>query len=65
MILTLDPFLLSRSKLPNWTYLIDISTGMLITLPSVHVNLISSGRVGLVLGGEVLAGGDSIHNITI
>ena len=48
MILTLAPFLSSRRKVPNWTYLVAISTGMLITLPSAHVNLSSSGSVGLV-----------------
>jgi len=30
--------------------LVAISTGMLTTLPSVHVNFSSSGRVGLVPG---------------
>ena len=48
MILTLDPFLSSRRKVPNLTYLVAISSGMLITLPSAHVNLSSSGRVGFV-----------------
>ena len=48
IILTLDPFLSSKRKVPNWTYLAAISTGMLTTLPSVHVNFSSSGRVGLV-----------------
>ena len=47
--------------MPNWTYSVPISTGMLIILPSVDVNFSNSGRVGLVLGGVVLAGGDSIH----
>ena len=37
IILTLDPFLSSRRKVPNCTYLVAISTGILITLPSVHV----------------------------
>ena len=50
MILTLDPFLSSRRKVPNWTYLVAISTGMLITLPLTHVNLSSCGSVGLVAG---------------
>ena len=56
MILTLDPFLSSRRKVPNWTYLVVISTGMLITLWSAHVNLSSSGRVGLVPGLHVVTG---------
>ena len=51
MILTLDPFRSSRRKVPNWTYLVATSTGMLTTLPSAHVNLSSSGRVGSVPGG--------------
>ena len=59
MILTLDPVLSSRRKVPNWTYLVAISTGMLITLPSVHVNFSSSGKVGVVPGGVVLACGDN------
>ena len=50
MILTLDPFWSSRRKVPNWTYLVAISTGTLTTLPSVHLNFSSSGRVGLVPG---------------
>ena len=50
IIFTLEPFLSSRRKIPNWTYLVAISTGMLTTLPSVHVNFSSSGRVGLVPG---------------
>ena len=56
MILTLDPFLSSRRKVPNWTYLVAISTGMLITLLSAHVNLSSSDRVGLVPGLHVVTG---------
>ena len=48
MIFTLDPVLSLRRKVPNQTYLVAISSGMLITLPSVHVNFNSSGRVGLV-----------------
>ena len=36
------PFSSSRRKAPKGTYLVPISTGMLITLPSVHVNLRSS-----------------------
>ena len=50
IILTLDPFLSSRRKMPKRTYLAAISSGMLTTLPSVHVNFSSSGRVGLVPG---------------
>ena len=50
MILTVDPFWSSRRKVPNWTYLVAISTGTLTTLPSVHLNLSSSGRVGSVPG---------------
>ena len=50
IIVTLDPFLSSRRKVPNWTYLVAISTGMLTTLPSGQVNFSSSGRVGLVPG---------------
>ena len=46
--LILDPFLSFRRNVPNWTYLVAISTGILITLPSVHVNFKRSGRVGLV-----------------
>ena len=56
IILTLDPFLSSRRKMPKRTYLVAISTGMLTTLPSVHVNFSSSGRVGLVSGMYVLCG---------
>ena len=48
-----DPFLSSRSKVPNLTYLVAISTGMLSTFPSVYVNFSSSGRVGLVPGLHV------------
>ena len=47
---TFDPSLSSRRKVPNWKYLVAICSGMLITLPSVHVNFNSSGRVGLVPG---------------
>ena len=54
MFLTLDPFRSSRRKVPNWTYLVVTSTGMLTTLPSVHVNLSSSGRVGLASGLHVV-----------
>ena len=50
IIITLDPLLSSRRKVPNWTYLVATSTGMLTTLPSGHVNFSSSGRVGLVPG---------------
>ena len=39
IILTLDPFWSSKRRVPNWTYLVAISTGRLTTLPSVHVNL--------------------------
>ena len=56
MVLTLDPFWSSRRKVPNWAYLVAISAGMLTTLPSVHVNFSSSGRVGLVPGLYVLVG---------
>ena len=57
IILTLDPFLSSRRKVPNWTYLVAISTGTLTTLPSGHVNFSSSGRVGLAPGlQDVLEG---------
>ena len=59
MILTLDPFLSSRRNVPNETCLVAISTGMLNILPSVHMNFSSSGKVGLVLGGVVLASGDN------
>ena len=55
----LDPFMSSRRKVPNLTYLVPISTGMLSTLPSVHLNFSSSGKVGLVPGGVVLASGDN------
>ena len=54
MIVTLDPFWSSRRKVPNWTYLVAISTGTLTTLPSIHVNLSSSCRVGLVPGVYVV-----------
>ena len=50
MNLTLNPVLSSRRKLPNLMYLVAISTGILITLPSVHVNLSSSCNVGSVPG---------------
>ena len=50
MILTLDPVLSLRRKVPNWTHLVAISTGMFNTLLSAHVNFSSSGRVGLVPG---------------
>ena len=50
MVSTLDPVLSSRRKVPNWSYLVAISIGMLNTLPSVHVNFSSSGRVGLLPG---------------
>ena len=50
MILTSDPVLSSSRKVPNGTYLVAISTGMLTTLWSVHMNLSSSSRVGLVSG---------------
>ena len=53
---TLDPLLSSSRKALNRTYLVAISTGMLTTLPSVHVNFSSSGRVGLVSGMYVLWG---------
>ena len=54
MILTLDPVSSSRRKVPNWTYLVAILTGMFTTLSSVHVNFSSSGRVALVPGLHVL-----------
>ena len=50
MLLILNPFRSSKRKVPNWTYLVATSTGTLTTLPSVHVNLSSSCRVGLVPG---------------
>ena len=50
MFLTLDPSISSKRNVPNGKNLVDISTGMLSTLPSVHVNFSSSGRVGLVPG---------------
>jgi len=50
MTLTLDPCLSSRRNAPNWTYFVPISSGMLTTLPSVHVNLSSSCRLGSVPG---------------
>ena len=53
MFLTLDPVLSSRRKVPNWTYLVPTSSEMFTTLLSVHVNLSSSGRVGLVPGLHV------------
>ena len=56
MILILDPVLSLRRKVPNRTYLVAISTGMLVTLWSAHVNLSSSGRVGLVPGLHVVTG---------
>ena len=36
--------------MPNWTYSVPISTGILISLPLIHVNFNSSGSVGLVPG---------------
>ena len=54
MILTFDPFWSSKRRVPNWTYLVAISMGMLTTLPSIHVNLSSSGRVGSVPGSYVV-----------
>ena len=54
-ILTLEPVLSSRRKVPNWTYLVAISTGMLTTLPPVQVNFSNSGSVGLMLGLHVHA----------
>ena len=54
IILTLDPVLSFKRKAPNEIYLVPTSTGMLSTLLSVHVNFISSGRVGLVPGCAVL-----------
>ena len=50
MIFTLDPFWSSNRRVPNWTYLVAISTGTLTTLLSARVNLSSSGRVGSVPG---------------
>ena len=61
MILTFDPFLSSRRKMPNETNLVAISTRMLSTLPSVHVNFSSSSKEGLVSGGVVLASEDKTH----
>ena len=63
VILTLDPVLSSRRKVPNETYLVPISTGILITLPSVQVNLDSSGRVGLVPGWWGVIVGQQKHII--
>ena len=48
MILTLDPLLSSSRKVPNWENLSAISIRILTTVPSVNVNFISSGNVGLV-----------------
>ena len=59
MFLALDPFMSSRRKVPNLTYLVPISTGMLITLPSIHASLSSCGRVGLVPGGVLAKHRDS------
>ena len=59
IIFSLDPFLSPRRETPNWTYLVATSTGMLITLPSVHVNVSSSGRVGLVPGTYIVCGEES------
>ena len=50
MIVTLDSFWSSRKKVPDWTYLVAISTGTLTTLTAIHVKLRSSCRVGLVPG---------------
>ena len=50
IIFTLDPFLSSRRRVPNLTYLVATSAGMLTTLPSLHANFRSSGRVSLVPG---------------
>ena len=63
MILTLDPLLSSRRKVPNWTYLIAISTGMFTTLLSVHVNFSSSGRVGLVPGVHGVCKDNTTHAV--
>ena len=46
MLSTLAPRSSSSRNVPNVLYLVAISTGMLTTLPSVHVNFSSSGRVG-------------------
>ena len=62
MILTLDPVLSSRRKVPNLTYLIVISTGMFTTLSSVHVNFSSSGKVGLVPGVHVACKDNKTHD---
>ena len=48
--LAIDPFLSPKRTVLNLTYLVAISIGMLISLPSLHVNISSSGRVGLVPG---------------
>ena len=63
-ILALDPVVSTRRKVQNETYLVAISTEMLTTLPSVHLNFRSSGKVGLV---PVFAIGDnkSIHSLTM
>ena len=55
MILTLDPFLSSRSKVPNLTYLVAISTGML--------SFSSSGRVGLLPGLHVACKDDKTRAV--
>lgn len=54
ILLTLDPFLSSRRKVPNWTYFVAISTGMLITLPSVHGKFSSCCSVSSEPGVHVL-----------
>ena len=64
MILTLDPFRSLRRKVPNWTYLVATSTGMLTTLPSVRVNLSSSSRVGSVPGGLHVGIAETKHRET-
>ena len=50
IILILNPFLSSRRNVPKLIYLVDIATGILTTLLSVHSNFRSSCRVGLMPG---------------
>ena len=61
IILTLDPSLSSRSKVPNLTYLVPTSAGILTTLPPAKLNLNSSGRVGLVPGWWYVVPGQQKH----
>ena len=63
IFLTLDPVLSLRRKVPNLTYLVAISSGILITLPSVHGNLSSSGSVGLVPGLHAACKDSTTHAV--